>query len=182
MKTRFIITCMLILLSLGCVIPKFHPEIVSTYPEGKKDDYIMKSSISPHKIVFRTLKSRLKNSEHIIYYYSPDAEWYSKEFSGVVYDVNNYKYYYFENSEKQPRKLIVSESFPYPDDNYYKFVIDNYRNGKIDYLKKLGEASNHSGYRTSEVLYDINLNTGKSNRYVFKDFLFMNGKPTKNVD
>jgi len=183
MRTKIsLINLLLILVCLGCTTPKFYTEITSTYPKEKKDDYLLKSSIKPHKIVFRTLEDKLKNSKHIIYHYAPNAEWDSKEFSGVVYDVDNNKYYYFENSKKHPSKLIVSDVYQYPNDNYYKFVIDNFRNGKIEYLKKLGEISGHSGVRTEEVIYDINLNEKKSNRYVFQDFLFMNGKPTKDID
>ncbi|MCF6167976.1 hypothetical protein [Lutibacter sp.] len=183
MRTKIsLISLLFILLCLGCATPKFYQEILSTYPKGKKDDFILKSSISPHKIVFKSLKDELKNSSHIIYHFSPNAEWYSKEFSGVIYDVDNNRYYYFENSNKHPRKITVSEEYPYPEDNYYKFVIDNFRNGKIDYLKKLGEISGHSGYRTNEVIYDINLKKNSYNRYTFEDFLFMNGKPTKDIN
>jgi len=72
--------------------------------------------------------------------------------------------------------------YEYPNDNYYKFIIDNYREGNIEYLKKLGELSNHSGYRTGEVIYEIDLNSGSKKREVFKDILFLNGKPILEVE
>src|SRR5690606_9910787 len=100
---RYILLLFVISL-ISCGTPKFYNEIISTYPEGKQDDYIMKSSIKPHKLVLRKLEKSLKNSNHIIYHYAPDATWYSKEFSGVVFDVENNKYYYVTNSEKRPRK------------------------------------------------------------------------------
>lgn len=182
MKTRILLLALTISICFGCTAPKFYTELISTYPSGKKDDYVMNSSISPHKLVLNALKDKLQNTAHIIYHYAPNPEWDSKEFSGVVYDVENDKYYYFENSKEHPRKLSVSENYQHPDDNYYKFVIDNFRKGKIDYLKKLGEISNLSGYTAHEAIYDIDLKNGTNKRYTFGDFLFMNGKPTKDVN
>lgn len=181
MKNRILLSAVIILICFGCKAPKFYTELVSTYPSGKQDDYIMNSSISPHKLVLNALKEELQNTKHIIYHYAPDSEWNSEKFSGVVYDVENDKYYYFENSKEHPRKLSVSEKYQYPDDNYYKFIIDNFRDGKIDYLKKLGETSNLSGYTAHEAIYDIDLKNGTNKRYTFGDFLFMNGKPTKDI-
>ncbi|WP_133240861.1 hypothetical protein [Marixanthomonas spongiae] len=77
--------------------------------------------------------------------------------------------------------MSVTENYPYPNDNYYKFVIDNFRNRKIDYLKKLGEISNLSGYTANESIYGINLKSGAKKRYTFRGFLFMNGKPTRDI-
>lgn len=176
----------LIVLSIcyGCSTPKFYNEIKSTYESydtlvsiyGK--DAVRKSSFDPHKLVMKKLSSYIQNSNHIIYHYSRTTrKWKGNEFSGVVFDVENNKYYYVTNSENRPRKIQMDTVYKYPDDNYYKFNIDNYRQGKIDYLKKLGEISNHSGYRTSEVIYDINLKSDTMQRHTFEDFLFLDGKP-----
>lgn len=181
MKIKILLPTLAILICFGCTTSKFYAELISTYPTGKQDDYLMNSSISPHKLVLNKLKDELRNTQHIIYHYSPYPEWNSKKFSGVIYDVEMDKYYYFENSEEHPKKLSVSEKYQYPDDNYYKFVIDNFRKGKIDYLKKLGETSNLSGYTAHDAIYDIDLKKGISNRYTFGDFLFMNGKPTNDI-
>lgn len=186
---KYYILLFISLFFIGCSTPRFYPEIASTYENydtlvskhGK--EAVSKSSFDSHKLVMRKLSSYLKNSDHIIYHYSRTTrKWRGKEFSGVVYDVDNKKYYYFKNSEEHPRKLSVTENYPYPNDNYYKFVIDNFRKGRIDYLKKLGEASNLSGIRTTKVIYDINLRKGTNKRYNFRDFLFMNGKPTRDVE
>lgn len=183
MSVKIQILCLIVLsICYGCSTPKFYNEIISTYPEGKQDDYVMKSSIKPHKLVLRKLEKSLKNSNHIIYHYVPEATWYSKEFSGIVFDVENNKYYYFTNSRNRPRKVQVDTVYKYSNDNYYKFIIENYCQGKIDYLKKLGKISNHSGYRTSVVIYDINLKSDTIQRYTFRDFLFLDGKPLIEIE
>lgn len=181
MKKKFIILCLLLfIICFGCTNPRFYSEVLTAYNKEVNGAAIL--SNDQHKLVFKSLDDELKNVEHIIYHYSPYPEWNSKQFSGAIYDLSNDKYYYFENSKKHPRKLAISEKYPYPKDNYHKFIIDNFRNGKIDFLKKLGEISGHSGIRTREVIYDINLKEKSHDRYTFEDFLFMNGKPTKNVD
>jgi len=182
MKIKILLPALITLICFGCTTPKFYAELTSTYPKGKQDDDVMNAPISPHKLVLNALRDELQNTEHIIYHYSPYPEWDSKEFSGAVYDVEKDKYYYFENSKEHPKKLSVSENYQYPNDNYYKFVIDNFRKGRIDYLKKLGETSNLSGYTAHDAIYDIDLKNGTSKRYTFGDFLFMNGKPTKDVE
>ena len=166
----------------SCSPPKFYNEIESTYEKEINRNLFMNSAINPHKIIFKTLKKELKDSKHIIYLYSPSSNWDSKVFSGAVYDIDNNMYYYFNNSESRPLKLTVSQTHSYSDDNYCRFVIDNFINGNIGYLKKLGQISNHSGIRTEQVIFDVNLSEGKSSKYTFSDFLFMNGKPTKDVN
>ena len=161
----------------GCSTPKFYSEIASTYPGGLK-----KSKFGPERMILNHLQSELLLTERIIMHYSPFPEWDSSLFSGVVYIPEIQKYYYYRNSEENPRDLIVTTFYSSPKDNYYKFIVENYLEGRTEYLQKLGEISNHSGIRTSEVIYDIDLTTGKYLRYVFRDFLFMNGSPTKDVN
>lgn len=182
MKTRTLLSALIVLICFGCATSKFYPEVISAYSLARQVDSVPKLTLTTHKIILRKLKEELKNVDHIIYLYSPYPEWNSKKFSGVVYDVDNKRYYYFKNSKEHPRKLSVTENYPYPNDNYYKFAIDNFRKGRIDYLKKLGKASNLSGIRTTTVIYDINLKKGTNKRYTFQDFLFMNGKPTTDVE
>src|SRR5690606_42071780 len=124
MRTQIsLISLLLILVCLGCTTPKFYTEIESTYSKEKKDDYVSKSSIKHHKIVFGALKDKLKNSEHIIYHYAPNAEWNRIESSGVVYDVDNSKYYYLENSIEHPHNLIISDVIKYQNDEYNNSMI-----------------------------------------------------------
>lgn len=170
------------LICCSCAPPKFYNEIESTYQKEVNRSFLLNSSMKPHKIIFKTLKKELIDSNHIIYFYSPDSNWDSKVFSGAVYDVDNNMYYYFNNSESRPLELTISHTHSYSGDNYYNFVIDNFRNGKIGYLKKLGQISNHSGIRTEQAIFDVNLREGKSSNYTFRDFLFMNGKPTNDVN
>ncbi len=183
---------LLIVLSIcyGCSTPKFYNEIKSTYESydtlvskyGK--EAVSESSFDPHKLVMKKLSSYIQNSNHIIYYYSRSTrKWKGKEFSGVVFDVENNKYYYVTNSEKRrPRKIQIDTVYEYPDANYYKFIIDNYRQGKIEYLKKLGEISGHSGIRSWELIYDIDLNSNTVQKHTFEDILFMDGKPMMDVE
>jgi len=173
----------------GCSTPKFYKEIKSTYESydtliskyGK--EAVSKRSFDPHKLVMKKLSGYLQHSNHIIYHYSRTTrKWKGNEFSGVVFDIENNKYYYVTNSEKQPRKIQVDTAYKYPEDNYYKFIIENYRQGKIEYLKKLGETSNISGYRTNEVIYDIDLKSETIQKHMFRDFLFMEGKPILGIE
>ena len=170
------------LICARCAPPKFYNEIESSYQKEVNRSFLGNSPIKPHKIIFKTLKKELINTKHIIYCYSPDPSWDSKVFSGAVYDVDNKTYYYFKNSESRPLELTVSQTHYYSDDNYYSFVIDNFINGKIGYLKNLGQISNHSGIRTEQAIFEVNLREGKSSKDTFSDFLFMNGKPTKDVN
>lgn len=167
----------------SCSSPKFFTEIKSTY-KSKEDlvkeygvESVSKSKFDPHKLILSKLSEKLKKTNHIIYYYSPENTWNSDKFYGAIFDVQNNKYIYFENKENRPRKLIITDTFEYPDDNYYKFVIEKFREGKIEYLKKLGN-NNISGVRTIEIIYDINLTSEKTKKITFQNFLFMNGKPT----
>lgn len=168
----------------GCSTPKFYSEIKSTYESyqtlvseyGK--EAVSKSSFDPHKLVMKKLSSYLQDSNHIIYHYAISTKkWQGNEFSGVVFDIENNKYYYVTNSEKRPRKIQMDTIYKHPDNNYYKFIIDNYRQGKIEYLKKLGEASRHSGIGTWEVIYDIDLSTNSVQKHTFRDILFLDNKP-----
>jgi len=186
---KLTILIILVISIISCGTPKFYNEIKSTYESydflvskyGK--EAVNKSSYDPHKLVLNKLSSYLHNSNHIIYHYSrTTTKWKGKEFSGVVYDVDNNKYYYVYNNEITPRKIKVDFVYMNQDDNYYKFIIQNYLKGKIDYLKKLGEFSNHSGYRISEVIYDINLKYDTIQKHVFSDFFFMDGKPTLDIE
>lgn len=174
---------------IGCSTPRFYPEIASTYENfdtlvskhGK--EAVSKSSFDPHKLVMRRLSSYLKNSDHIIYHYSRTTrKWRGKEFSGVVFDALNNNYFYVGNSENRPRRIQVDTVYKYPDDNYHKFIIDNYREGKMEYLQKLGEAAGHSGIRSCELIFDINLKTNTIQKHMFRDFLFMEGKPVLDVE
>lgn len=162
---------------VGCSTPKFYNEIVSTYPPGKQDDYVMGSSIQPYKIILRKLINDLKDSHHIIFHYTIDPEWYSKGFAGAVYDVDQKKYFYFSNSDRHPRKVEVDTVYKFPDDNYYKFVIDKYRTGEIGYLKELTKGTLISGFWADDVIYEIDLKSNLKRREVFEHILFMDGKP-----
>src|SRR5690606_24560174 len=103
-------------------------------------------------------------------------------FRGFIYDVDNNLYYFVSNSDSLPKNIEVEDVKYFEEYDYYMFVINNYRNGKIEYLQELGKLSNDSGYRTKEVIYDIDLMNKKYKRYVFDDFLFMNGKPNIDVN
>jgi len=70
---KYFIMSIVAIFFISCGTPKFYSEIISTYPEGKQDDYIMKSSIKPHRLILHKLEMSLKNSNHIIYHYAPDA-------------------------------------------------------------------------------------------------------------
>ena len=173
MKKRILISSILLLAFVSCSSPKFFKEINSTYntEEGSK-----RSSFDPHKLVLNKLEKELKNTDHIIYYFSPSNDWNSNVFSGALFDMDSKLYFYFENTKNNPRKVKISRVFGFPNDNYYKFVIDKYMEGEIEYLKKLGK-SNISGVRTTQTIYDIDLIGSKVKKETFKNFLFLNGKP-----
>ena len=174
MKFNILISFVVMLTFSNCKAPKFYEEISKFEQEAGLN-------FNPYQLVLKEINKKHETSNHIIFQYSPKPEWNSKEFSGVIYDVDQNNYYYFKNTEKKPKKIIVKESYPFPEDNYYKFVIDNYLNGKIEYLQKLGEASQLSGITTTNVIYDIDLSLEKVKRFTYKDFLFMDGKPTKEL-
>ena len=164
----------------SCSTPKFYKEIQSTYPQEERDDIKLNISFKPHKLILKELQQKFDNTNHIIFHYSPSSDWTSVVFSGFIYDVDNNLYYFVSNNDTLPKNIEVENVKYFEEFDYYMFVINNYRNGKIGYLQELGKLSNHSGYRTKEVIYDIDLTKKKYKRYVFDDFLFMNGKP--NID
>ena len=171
MKTNILLSLILTLTLSSCKAPKFYEQVSKFENEAGVN-------FNPYKLVLNEFEKMHGTSDHIIFQYSPKPDWNSKEFSGVIYDVDQDEYYYFENTEKNPRMIILKSEYPFPQDNYYKFVIDNYMKGKIDYLQRLGETAQLSGITTTNVIYDIDLNSDKVERFTFKDFLFMNGKPT----
>ncbi|MCH4824590.1 hypothetical protein ML462_15560 [Gramella lutea] len=170
MKIKIPILFILILTFSNCKSPKFYNELSKFESETGLN-------FKSYKLVLKELDRKYQTSDHIIFQYSLIPEWNSNEFSGVIYDVDLNEYYYFENTKKKPRRIIIKEEYPFPEDNYYEFVIENYMNRKVDYLQKLGESSNLSGITSTNVIYDINLNTGNIDRFTYKDFLFMEGEP-----
>lgn len=173
---------------ISCKTPKFYDEIKSTYDSydvlvvkyGKES--VRRSTYDAHKLVMKKLSPYLQNSDHIIYHFSPASKWKGREFSGAVYDVDNKKYYYVNNHSGSSEIVHVDTVYKYPEENYYKFIIDNYREGKIEYLKELGEKSNHSGIRTWEVIYDVDLRSGVEQKHTFRDFLFIDNKPLQDIE
>ena len=182
MRKYLLFIILIILICWSCATPKFSDAIKSTYLNEINPVFPLKSQGNPHSKVFKTFRNELKNSKHIVYLYAPNNDWNNKDFSGAIYDVENSKYYYFQSNLSNSLKMTVIQNYSFPDDNYYRFVIDNFINGKKSYLEELGQISNHSGVRTKQIIFDLNLRTGKSVKFIFKDFLFMNGKPTKDID
>lgn len=103
----YILLVFVVSLLASCGTPKFYDEIKSTYENydalvakyGKES--VTKNTFDPHKLVMKKLNNHLQKANHIIYHFSPTTrKWKGKEFSGVVFDVENNKYYYVTNSEK----------------------------------------------------------------------------------
>ncbi|PVW13108.1 hypothetical protein [Marixanthomonas spongiae] len=148
---KYIALIFYIILFVSCSTSKFYSEVSSLNDSYRNElvekygkDAVKRNSFDPHKLVLKTLKERIQNTDHIIYHYSPLPKWKSKEFAGVVYDVDNSKYYYLENSEERPRKIVVDTVYDYPNDNYYKFIIDNCHvqvisaTGQVDFNFSIG--------------------------------------------
>jgi len=178
MKKTNILYILALSIFFGCSTPKFYNEVKSTFVKPNND--IIKLQGTPNeKLVLKRLEQELKTTEHIILVYVPSTSFSNDSFISLVYDFDNRRYYYVD---AENGKLLVKPEHINPKDDYRKFVLQKYLGGKSDYLKELGEVSNHSGVQTTEAIYDIDLKNNNVKKVTYKSFLFMNGKPTKDVN
>ncbi len=172
----FIYTILLIVFT-GCGTPKFYKEIDVMQKQVQKElkskkygSQIKIKSYNMNKLVLEELKFKLKETNHIIYYSVPDNSLFSKKYWFVVYDVENKKYYYLQNSSHEPKKINIIEDVDMQKDQNVSFVFDNYLNNRCDVLKNKGNKS-LSGIRSYEVIYEVDLKSNESKKCYFKNFI-----------
>ena len=184
MKTKILIPYLFVLfIFYGCSTPKFYNELHSAFLKDTPPSGNYK--ISEKRMTRRVLRKNcrhLKNSNHIILLVALYSEWNTKKFMGAVYDVTNEKYYSFDNGKNPLKRLIITEEDFHTIDDSFKFVIKNYIEGKVEYIKKLGELGVTSGINTTETIYEINLKEEKNEIHSIKSILFMDGKPTIDIE
>lgn len=165
----------------SCGSPKFYNEIKSLYKEENNDerDNIDSNTLFIYntkdtnidKLFLKSVEDDIKHTNHIIYFYVPDNSIPIQKYYGVIYDVDHTLYYIlaYEKSNKNVVLKTISDSL---NDEYYKFVFENYLNNNCHYLKELGELSDHSGVRTYQAIYEVNKKDNKINKCVFRDIFF----------
>lgn len=164
----------------SCTTPKFYKEVDIMQSQIQNDINKNNSSIQTievksydmNKLVFDKLKVKLKETNHIIYYSSPDNSLSSKKFWFVVYDIDNGIYYNMENNSANSKVIDIIEETTSLQDRYTSFIFDNYLKNRCDTLKAKGDV-NLSGMRTYEVIYEVDLKKAESKNCYFKNFVIM---------
>lgn len=134
---------------------------------------------NPSKILFKTIKDSLPKSEHVIYILSPRdlGSQTTLAFHALVYDVGTKKTLFIENDSARTYHIrITSKSHHFTT---MTFVLNNYINGKIEYLKTL----QHTGFSEGGVnlfwIFDIDLTTKKTQKFYIESILLdKQGNPT----
>ncbi len=183
--TRILYILLLSISFIGCSTPKFYTEIATMQKEirddidkdeGNPQSEVRIKGYNMNKLVLKKMRDELKNTNHILYYYSPDSSFSSNKFWFTIYDVDNKIYYSLENNDlnnKQIDLIKKTDNLDDPSDGYALFVFNNYINNNCELIKNKGNV-NISGARTYEAIYEIDL-TNKENKYCyFKNFLLMN--------
>ncbi len=93
-----------------------------------------------HKLNPKTFeKESLKNSKNLIHIYSFDNNILDRKINGfksLTYNTLTKEKVYIETEEKNRKKYIVSKITP-KNFKEFDFILENYLNGKIEYLKSL---------------------------------------------
>jgi hypothetical protein len=183
MKNKIIngISMLWLIFIFSCSTPKFYKEVDIMQSLIQNDINKSNTSIQTievksddmNKLVFEELKVKLKETNHILYYSSPDNSLSSKKFWFVVYDIDNGIYYNLENNNTNSKKIHIIEETTFLQDKYTSFIFDNYLKNRCDTLKAKGDVS-LSGIRTYEVIYEVDLKKAESKNCYFKNFVIMN--------
>jgi hypothetical protein len=157
----------LALFTIACQSPKFYKEVRALYPKNrvsnfKKEDY--------DRLTFVQLHLELKRTNHIIYYYQPDYSLKEYKFKGIVYDVDNQKYYFIERFTKDHIKIdTISGSL------FSKYQLKNmnmYIEGQKDKLSQLGNNCYYSGINIHDYIYEIDLVEKKQSSFIFNNYFY----------
>ncbi|TPD69789.1 hypothetical protein FJA49_07735 [Flavobacterium microcysteis] len=180
--TRILYILLLSISFIGCSTPKFYTEIATMQKEirddidkaeGNPQNEVRIKGYNMNKLVLKKMRNELKNTNHILYYYSPDPSFSSNKFWFIIYDVDNKVYYNIENNDFNNKQIDLIEKTDKLSEKFALFVFNNYMNNNCELLKSKGNV-NISGVRTYEAIYEINLTNKENKHCYFKNFLLMN--------
>lgn len=162
MRTVLVILSLVLLTS--CSGSKFYNKISS------KEYYYSRLLDKRHEVILKKYEGIAVDTKHIIYFHIPVGDIGSPRFSGLIFDVDNNKYYSIENITGKPQDSTVEEVI-FKGFDYRYYIISKYLEGKIGYLTWLGATLPPSEGVAVYTLYDINLEK-KALKYEFYEIAF----------
>lgn len=180
--TKILYVLLLSMSFIGCSTPKFYTEIARMQKEirddidkaeGNTPNEVRIKGYDMNKLVLKKMRNELKNTNHILYYNSPNSSFSSNKFWFTIYDVDNKVYYSLENNDSYKKQIDLIEKKDNLSDKFALYIFNNYMNNNCELLKNKGNV-NISGVRTYEAIYEINLTNKENKHCYFKNFISIN--------